>query len=75
MVNEVSFETGRISVMEGSRQVLVKLVLFQLREHVHPQMVPHQISFINQGALYWCFHLMYHLLQNSFGKVTKTLKI
>ena len=28
---EKSFETGRISVMKGSRQVLVKVVLFQLR--------------------------------------------
>ena len=37
MVNENSFETGRISVMEGSRQVLVKVMLFQLRERVHPQ--------------------------------------
>ena len=30
--NERSFETGRISVMRGSRRVLVKVVLFQLRE-------------------------------------------
>ena len=37
MVNENSFETGRISVMEGSRQVLVKVILFQLREHDHTQ--------------------------------------
>ena len=28
---ERSFETGRISVMKGSRRVLVKVVLFQLR--------------------------------------------
>ena len=32
-----SFETGRISVMKGSRQVLVKVVLFQLRGRVHSQ--------------------------------------
>ena len=37
MVNENSFETGRISVMEGSRQVLVKVMLFQLRGCSHPQ--------------------------------------
>ena len=37
MVNENSFETGRISVMEGSRQVSVKVILFQLRECVYPQ--------------------------------------
>ena len=36
MVNENSFETGRISVMEGSRQVLVKVKLFQLKERVQP---------------------------------------
>ena len=32
-----SFETVRISVMKGSRRVLVKVVLFQLRGHGHPQ--------------------------------------
>ena len=30
-------ETGRISVMKGSRRVLIKVVLFQLRGHGHPQ--------------------------------------
>ena len=34
---ESNTETGRISVMKGSRQVLVKVVLFQLRGHGHPQ--------------------------------------
>ena len=34
---ESNTETGRISVMRGSRQVLVKVVLFQLRGHGHPQ--------------------------------------
>ena len=34
---ERSFETARIFVREGSRQVLVKVMLFQLRDHVHPQ--------------------------------------
>ena len=34
---ERSFETGRISVMKGSRRVLVKVVLFQLRGCGHPQ--------------------------------------
>ena len=34
---ERSFETGRISVMKGSRRVLVKVVLFQLKGHGHPQ--------------------------------------
>ena len=35
MVNKNSFETVRISVMEGSRQVLVKVILFQLQEYFH----------------------------------------
>ena len=34
---ESRFEAGRISVMEGSRQVLVKVVLFHLRGCGHPQ--------------------------------------
>ena len=37
MVNENSFEIGKVVVMEGSRQVLVKVMLFQSREPVHPQ--------------------------------------
>ena len=61
--------------MEGSRQVLVKVMLFQSREPVHPQEGTTPIFFINQGALYWCFQLMYHLFQNSFEKVKKTLNI
>ena len=38
-------------------------------------MVPNPVSYMNQGALYWCFHLMYYLFRNSFGKVKKTLKV
>ena len=34
---ERSFETGRISVMKGSRRVLVRVVLLQLRGCGHPQ--------------------------------------
>ena len=34
---ESNTETGRISVMKGSRRVLVKVVLFQLRGRGHPQ--------------------------------------
>ena len=37
MVNERSLKTGKISVMKDSRQVLVKVVLFQLRGPGHPQ--------------------------------------
>ena len=31
------FETGRISVMRGSTQILAKVVLFQLRGRSQPQ--------------------------------------
>ena len=34
---ESNTETGRISVVKGSGRVLVKVVLFQLRGHGHPQ--------------------------------------
>ena len=34
---ESNTEAGRISVMKGSRQVLVKVMLFQLRVCGHPQ--------------------------------------
>ena len=34
---ESNTETGIISVMNGSRRVLVKVVLFQLRGRGHPQ--------------------------------------
>ena len=34
---EKSYETGRISVMGGSRRVLVKVVLLQLRWRSQPQ--------------------------------------
>ena len=37
MLFERSFETGRIVVMKGSRRVLVKVVLFQLRGRSQPQ--------------------------------------
>ena len=34
---ERNFKTGRIFVMKGSRRVLVKVVLFQLRGRSQPQ--------------------------------------
>ena len=37
MLFERSFETGRITVMKGSRRVIVKVVLFQLWGPGHPQ--------------------------------------
>ena len=44
---ESNTETGRISVMKGSKQVLVKVVLFQLRGHGHPQDDAMTNSFVN----------------------------
>ena len=37
MLFKKSFEAGRISLMKGTRRVLVKVVLFQLRVRGHPQ--------------------------------------
>ena len=52
---ESNTETGRISVMKGSRRVLVKVVLFQLRGRGHPQddAMANFLQILN--ALYfWC---------------------
>ena len=56
---ESSFETRRISVMRGSTQVLVKVVLFQLRGHGHPHGnatpnllgLSNKVSFVNEFLL------------------------
>ena len=37
MVNESTLKNGNISIMRDSRQILVEVVLFQLRGHGHPQ--------------------------------------
>ena len=37
MVKQSSFENESSSIMRGSKRVLVKVVLFQLRGHGHPQ--------------------------------------
>ena len=37
MINEIILKTGKISVMRDSRQVPLKIVLFQLRGCSHPQ--------------------------------------
>ena len=47
MLFESNTETGRISVMKGSRQVLVKVVLFQLRGCSQPQNDAMPNSFAN----------------------------
>ena len=44
---ESNTETGRISVMKGSRQVLVKVVLFQLRGYSQPQNDAMPVFFAN----------------------------
>ena len=52
MANESSFKIGSKSVMGGSRQVLVKLMLFPLDGHGHPQDGAHPVSFQDQEGLY-----------------------
>ena len=66
---------GEFLTWKAPDKFLVKVILLQLRERVHPQDGATPSFFMNQGALYWCFQLMYHLFKNSFGKVIKTLKI
>ena len=68
---ESNTETGRISVMKGSRRVLVKVVLFQLRGRGHPQ--DDAMAFFLQilNALYYGFQMRYHLFQKLFEKVVK----
>ena len=68
---ERSFETGRISVMKGSRRVLVKVVLFQLRGHGHPQDDATAIFKKILNALYEGFQMRYYLFQKIFDKVVK----
>ena len=69
---ERSFETGRISVMKGSRSVLVNVVLFQLRGRGQPQddAMPNFFAEV-LNALYKGFQMKYHLFQNIFEKVVK----
>ena len=59
---ESNTETGRISVMKGSRRVLVKVVLFQLRGHSQPQ---------NDATANFFFQMRYHLFQKFFGKIVR----
>ena len=47
---ESNTETGRISVMKGSRRVLVKVVLFQLRRHSQPQIDAMRNFFANSTS-------------------------
>ena len=68
---ERSFETGRMSVMKGSRQVLVKVVLFQLRGRGHPQDDATPIFLLILNTLYKGFQMRYHLFQKFFGKMVK----
>ena len=50
MLFESNTETGRISVMKGSRRVLVKVVLFQLRGRSQPQNDATANSFKNSNC-------------------------
>ena len=68
---ERSFETGRISVMKGSRRVLVKVVLFQIRGMATLRMMPRPIFLLILNALYKGFQMRYLLFQKFFGKMVK----
>ena len=63
---ESNNETGRISIMKGSRQVLVKVMrVATLR------MMPRPISLLILNALYKGFQMRYHFFQKFFGKMVK----
>ena len=69
---ESNIETWRISVMEGSRRFLVKVVLFQLRGRSQPQNDATANFFLQiLNALYQGFQMRYHLFQKFFGKMVK----
>ena len=68
---ESNTETGRISVMKGSRQVLVKVVLFQLRGRGQPQDDATPNLFADSKRPISGLQMRYHLFQKFFGKVVK----
>ena len=68
---ESNTETGRISAMKGSRRVLVKVVLFQLRGRGHPQDDAMSNFLLILNALHKGFQMRYHLFQKFFGKMVK----
>ena len=72
---ESNTETGRISVMRGSRGVLVKVLLFQLRGRGHFRMIPPPIFFLILIALCQGFQLRYHLFLKSVRNMAKTTKV
>ena len=72
---ESNTETGKISIMRGSKKVLVKLVLFQLRGTGHPQDDTNPHFFLILKALYQGFQIRYHLFLNSIRKMIKTTKV
>ena len=72
---ESNTETGRISVMRGSRPVLVKVVPFQLRGPGHPQDDTTPNFFLILKALCKGFQMRYHLFLNSIRKIVKTPKV
>ena len=74
MVNENSFETGRISVMEGSRQVLVKVMLFQLRERVQPQGGAMPNFFYESKSSLLVLSIGVSFVLKFFGKFDKSFK-
>ena len=71
---ESNTETGRIFVMGGSTQVLVKVVLFQLGDVATLRVMQHQISSLILKAFYQGFQMRYHLFLGFFGKMVKNSK-
>ena len=72
---EGNTETGQISVMRGSRPVLVKVVLFWLKGPGHPQDDTTPVFFLFLIALCQGFHMRYHLSLNSVRNMVKTTKV
>ena len=66
---EINTETGRISVIRGSRRVLVKVVLFQLRGPGHSQGDPTPSFFPNSKGFLLGISNEVSLVSGSFRKV------
>ena len=71
MLLEKNTETGRISVMKGSRRVLVKVVLYQLRGRGHPQDDATTNFFANSKRPILGLLNAVSLFQNFFRKMVK----
>ena len=68
---ERSFAIGIIFTMKGSKQILVKVVLFQLIGCGHPQGDAQPNFFLILKALYQGFQMRYHLFLKFVGKLVE----